>query len=99
MPSQPQDHKKKSKNFTFTAEGKTYTLPDPRPHADKVPGGLTMDALENPDDESAQLRLGFALLRAAGPSDKAMSAFRSLPATEMFEVLGEWMGEFSGSSD
>lgn len=99
MTAQPQDHKSKAKSFTFTADGKTYSLPSAQKYADKVPGGLTMDAIENPDDDTAQLRLGFALLRASSPTEKAMVAFRSLPAAEMFRILGEWMGESSGSSD
>lgn len=99
MPAKtPADHKAKGDPFTFAAAGKTYTLPSATEHADQVPGGITMDAILRPDDEMAQIRLGFAMLEAAKPTPKAMEALRSLPTKDMLEVFGRWMGESSGSS-
>lgn len=96
----PQDHKTKGDKFTFTVAGKSYVLPRPdEKSVSEIPGGLTMDAVMYPDDQAVQLRLGFATLEAAKPSDAAMAAFRSLGTNDMLEVLGNWMGESSGSSD
>lgn len=113
MPETPQDHKPKADApFTFKAsvtetdkdgkpvtKVKSFTLPLAGKGAEKIPGGLTMDAIMAPDDGTTQLRLGFATLQAAGPSDAALAAFRSLSTEDMLKVLGEWMGESSGSSD
>ena len=85
--------------FTFTVGGKSYTLPNAGKHAEQVPGGITMDAVANPDDMMIQMRLGFAMLAVAKPTPKALEALRSLPTSDMLEVFGRWMGESSGSSD
>lgn len=95
----PADHLSKDAPFTFTAGGKSYTLPNAGEHAEQVPGGITMDAIAHPDDTMMQMRLGFAMLDAAKPTPKALEALRSLPTKAMLEVFGRWMGESSGSSD
>lgn len=95
----PADHLSKDAPFTFTAGGKSYTLPDPREHAAQVPGGITIDAVAHPDDMMMQMRLGFAMLDVAKPTPKALEALRSLPTSDMLEVFSRWMGESSGSSD
>ena len=61
----PADHLSKDAPFTFTAGGKSYTLPNAGKHAEQVPGGITMDAVANPDDMMIQMRLGFAMLAVA----------------------------------
>lgn len=100
MPKEPQDRKpKKADGFSFTANGRTYKLPNlTEKAADSIPAGLTMDAVMEPEDETVQLRLALATLQAAGPSDAAMKALRSLGTTTMLEVVGAWMGELGGSS-
>jgi len=101
-PTTPQDNKPKADTaFTFKgADGKTYKLPAPNENAaELVPGEITHDAIMSPDNEMAQLRLGFATLDACKPTPAAMKALRSLSTKAMIEVLGEWMGGPSGSSD
>lgn len=96
----PQDRKAKATPFKFTVDGKSYTLPNVDEEvAQKVPGGITMDAVMKPDDAMAQMRLGFATLEATNPTPAAMAALRSLPTERMLEVFGRWLGESSGSSE
>ena len=96
----PQDRKTKAAPFKFTVDGKSYTLPAVDEEvAQKIPGGVTMDAVMRPDDAMAQMRLGFCTLEACSPSPAAMAALRSLPTERMLEVFGRWMGESSGSSE
>lgn len=96
----PQDRKSKAGPFKFTVDGKSYSLPAVDEEvAQKIPGGITMDAIMKPDDAFAQMRLGFATLEATGPTPAAMEALRSLPTERMLEVFGRWMGESSGSSE
>ena len=110
MPTKtPQDHKSPSDLFTFTVKGKSFTLPSAEDSAGKVDGGISMDAILDPDDDMAQLRLGLAMLKASGADADAMTALRSLPTEEMLQTVGGWMnhkpmgqasaGESSGSSD
>ncbi|NUR79984.1 MAG: hypothetical protein HOQ21_06010 [Dermatophilaceae bacterium] len=96
----PQDRKAKDGGHRFTVGGKTYTLPAiSEDAAAQIPGGYMYDAAMKPDDDMAQLRLAFATLEAAKPSPAALTALKSLPAPQMLEVIGAWMGESSGSSD
>lgn len=96
----PQDRKTTDGSHKFTVKGKTYTLPAiTEKTAQLVPGGATFDAIVDPDDTTAQLRLAFATLTAVKPSEAAMTALRSLPTMEMLEVVGAWMGGSSGSSE
>lgn len=96
----PQDRKPKGGGHQFTVKGKTYTLPRPDEGAmDRIPGELTYAAVMNPDDEMTQMRLAFVTLEAAKPSAAALAALKSLSTSEMLKVVGEWMGESSGSSD
>jgi hypothetical protein len=101
MPATPQDHKPKADApFTFRADGKTYKLPKVSEEAAmSVPGDVTYDVVMKPGDEMAQMRLAFATLEACKPSAEALTALKSLPTQRMLEVVGEWMGGPSGSSD
>lgn len=94
MATTPQDHKVKADaGHKFTVKGKTYTLPAIKESsADQIPGEITYAAIMDPDDTMAQMRLAFATLEAAKPSEAAMKALKSLTTTEMLEVVGEWMG-------
>lgn len=97
----PQDRKAKADgSHRFTAAGKSYTLPPISEEAGTaIPGGVTYDAIMKPDDAFAQLRLALATLEAAKPTKAAMDALRALPTDKMLEVIGEWMGGSSASSD
>jgi hypothetical protein len=110
MTTTPQDHKPKADApFTFEAtiknkDGKPikkrFTLPKMgEDAATDIPGEITYAAVMNPNDEMVQMRLAFASLEAARPSPAALDALRSLPTGEMLKVVGDWMGESSGSSD
>lgn len=101
MPTKaPQDHKAKDEGYSFTVGAKTYKLPNlSETAADAIPGEVTYAAVMEPDNDMAQLRLAFASLEAAKPSEAAMKALKSLPTTRMLEVVGEWMGKAGGSSD
>lgn len=95
----PQDHKK-SDVFAFTVKGKKHVLPKiTEATASKVPGGVTVDAVMYPDDGTVQMRLALFMLSAVDAKPEAMKALRSLPTDEMLEVVTNWMGESSASSD
>lgn len=101
MPTaKPQDHRpKKADGFPFKVGTKTYKLPAmTEKAANAVPGDVTMDAVLEPDDATAQLRLALASLNAVGVSPAAMTALRTLPTGEMLEVVLSWLGEQGGSS-
>lgn len=94
---QPEDHKPKPKKFTFTGDdGKKHTLPFASEGAENIPGKLTRDAIMDPDDDAAQLRLGFAMLEACGAPQEAIDAVYAKPTTGMLEVLGAWMEHGDG---
>lgn len=102
MPTKaPQDHKAKADEaFAFTVGTKTYKLPALSENAaDNIPGEITYDAVMEPDNDAAQLRLAFASLEAAKPTEAAMKALKTLPTTQMLTVVGEWMGKAGGSSE
>jgi hypothetical protein len=101
MPARtPQDHKAKDEGYSFTVGTKTFKLPNlSETAADSIPGEVTYAAVMEPDNDMAQLRLAFASLEAAKPSEAALKALKSLPTTRMLEVVGEWMGKAGGSSD
>lgn len=100
MPTTPQDHKQKDAPFTFTAGGKPHKLPRVSEDAAVgIPGEITYNVIMNPEDEMAQMRLAFATLEACKPEPSALKALKSLSTKEMLEVLGEWMGGSSASSD
>lgn len=101
MPAKtPQDRKAKNEGFTFTVKGKKYQLPKiTEAIALSVPAGVTEDAIVEPDNEAAQARLALCTLRAAKPDPAAYAALRSMTTEEMITVVGEWMGEASGSSE
>lgn len=97
----PQDRQPKSDgSHKFTVKGKTYTLPAIDENAaNNIPGEITYAAVMNPNDQMAEMRLAFATLEAVKPTEAAMTALKSLPTKEMLEVVGDWMGGSSGSSD
>lgn len=102
MPAQPQDHKTKPDTaFAFKgADGKTYRLPRvTEKAAQALPGGVMFDAVMDPDNDMAQMRLGLSMLTAAGPTPAALAALKALPVDQMLQVVGDWMGESQGSSD
>jgi hypothetical protein len=102
MTTTPQDRKPKADApFSFKgADGKSYTLPKmTEAAAETLPGEITFNAVMNPDDSMAQMRLALASLEACKPAPKAMTALKSLGTSAMLEVVGSWMGESSGSSD
>jgi len=117
-PKEPADHKpKKDGQFTFTTtevvdgkkKVKTHTLQNAGPLALKVPGGVSMDAILEPENETAQLRLGLAMLMVTDVPKDTMAALRSMPSDEMMTILLRWLNhgqvdnvslpESSGSSD
>lgn len=97
----PQDRKPKAEaGHKFTVKGKTYTLPAmSESGAETIPGEVTYAAVMEPENQMAQVRLAFASLEAAKPSEAALKALKSLPTSEMMTVVSEWMGESGGSSD
>ncbi|MDB5716452.1 MAG: hypothetical protein JWO15_3849 [Sphingomonadales bacterium] len=99
----PQDRKAKATpaptGFTFEEDGKTYSLPSAKDHAGDVPGRVTKAAIQHPDDQQVQLALILAMLDAADIPDDVREVVEDMSTARMFEVLGEWMGESSGSSD
>ena len=101
----PQDHKPKAGSpedgVRFTVNGVTYTLPPVgEEDAQALPGSLTMDIVERPEDPQVQASYAFALLRLM-VKDDVVDALRSLPTGNMMEILGDWMseGESVGSSE
>lgn len=97
----PQDRKPKAdEGHKFTVKGKTYTLPAIGETAGaEIPGEITYDAIMRPDDNMAQMRLAFATLEAAKPTEAAMKALRSMSTEDMLTTVGEWMGGSEGSSE
>lgn len=110
MPTTPEDHKPKADApYSFEAvvkdkdgkpKAKRFILPRiGEDAASNLPGEITYNAVMNPDDDMAQMRLALATLEAAKPTAAALAALKSLSTDRMLEVVGEWMGESSGSSD
>ena len=98
-PKKPQD-RKAADGYAFTVKGKRYVLPRVTPEmAGMVPGEITYAAVMAPDDAAAQARLGLANLEVCGATPAAKKALLSLTTVEMMEIVGEWLGESSGSSD
>ncbi len=84
---------------TFEAGGQTYELPPIDPSAAaKIPGWVTVEAVMKPKDDTAQLRLGLAMIEAIELGDATREALYSLSTEEMLTVIGSWMGESDGSS-
>lgn len=102
MPTKPQDHKPKANAaFSFKGQdGKSYTLPKVSEDvASGIPGEITYAAVMEPNNGMAQMRLALATLEACKPTPAAMKALKAFPTAAMLEIVGEWMGESSGSSD
>lgn len=96
---EPQDRKPKTEAFTFTGiDGKDHTLPLASKGAEKMSGGDFMDAAMG--GEIGQIKYLFQVLTAAGPSEKALEALRSLSQNAMIEVLEAWgnFGDGDGAS-
>lgn len=93
----PQDRKPKVTKYSFTdVDGKRHTLPLASESAVKIPGKMTRDVIMDPDDEQAQLRLGFAMLEASGVAQETLDALYAKPTPDMLEVMGEWMTHGDG---
>lgn len=75
--------------FTFTVDGRTYTLP-PATAAGRIEAGLLIDALEG-DDQFTEVRLGLAGLKAANVDPETMAALRSLPIEDFGPLLAAWL--------
>ena len=93
------------REFRFEHDGRTHVLPPASDGAANIPAGTVLDAVES-GDEMSQLRLGWAMLKACGPSPEAIEALRAMPMTRFGEVIGKWMkhggvnpGESRRSSD
>lgn len=98
----PKDHASKGTKFTVTVDGKpkTFTLPPINEEtAGKIPGEIVYNAVMNPSDDMAQMRLTMANLEASGVTPQVKDALLSLPFADVMRVLGEWMGESAGSSE
>lgn len=86
----PQDRKPKSKDFSFTYGGKTYTLPPASVGAAKVKGRILRDAAMD-ESPMMQLRLGIAMLEACGAQQDSIDAMYDMGADEMSQTLQNWM--------
>lgn len=100
----PADRQPKAKDtetgYRFTVKGKSYRLPPLNEKgAEEIPGAITYDAIMEPENEMAQMRLAMASLVAAAPTKAAMAALKSLSTKDMLTHVGAWMGGSSGSSD
>lgn len=98
----PADHKPKDPpgSYRFTIGNKTYLIPPAGDKAEELPGSLTMDVVERPEDPQAQAAFGFALIRLVAPPE-VIEALRSLSTGKMMEIVGAWIneGESVGSSE
>jgi hypothetical protein len=88
-------------SYVFTSGGKSYTLKpiDEEATAMRVPARVTQQALMHPDDQMRQASLAMHVLDSSGQDEKVMDALMSLTTGEMMEIIQEWMGESSGSSE
>lgn len=99
----PTDHKPKDDpqgSYRFSIGTKTYLIPPAGDKAEELPGSLTMDIIEDPENPQVQATFGFALLRLVAP-EEVIEALRSLSTGKMMEIVGAWMaeGESVGSSE
>ena len=110
---QPQDHKQKQAEFTFTgADGKEYVLPPAAPIVESAPLRVTRDMIRADragDDEGQFLAVLDLLDLLDGEHAAARDAVLDLPTEAGMEVAGAWLsasdgveasaGESSGSED
>lgn len=100
MPKQPQDRLPKKgdapSEYTFEANGKTYSLPAAEAAANKVSGKFLRDAYLDGDEGEA--RLAFATLEAAVEDTETLEALYALPAGDMLDHVRAWM-EFKPSKE
>lgn len=87
-----------AKPFKFTANGKSYTLPN----ADKGRAALTGRDLRDATvgGEVGMMGYLFKTLEAAEPDQKALDALYAMPQAEMMSVLDDWgsHGDGDGAS-
>jgi len=95
-PRKPQDHKPKatkpkatkSDDFTFEADGVTYTLPHPSAALANIDGRALRDALLN--GEMGELALAFRCLEAVDAAPEAIDAIYAKPVTETAGIVVSW---------
>ena len=98
MPKQPQDHlPAKGQPFTFTAKGKTYTLPPAELGREAMTGRDFRDAVMG--GEATMLAYTFKILEAAKPDKAALDALYSLPQVDMLNIVTAWGNHDGGGSD
>jgi hypothetical protein len=88
-------------NYSFMHQGKAYALPPASECATKIEAGVLMDAMLEGGD-TAQLKLGLAMLVAADVSGETMTALRSMTMGDFGKHLTAWMtkaGVRPGESD
>lgn len=85
-------------DFTFTTGGETFTLPPAASVAQDIPGGVTLDAIVNPEDVGAQVRLTMAALSAAA-APAAMAALRAMTTADMMQVTAAWMSHVNDDGE
>lgn len=84
--------------YKFTVDGKVHSLPPASACAPHVPAGTLMDAVLDGGD-TAQLKLGLAMLTAKDDDGKtlvdaaSLTALRKLSMVKFAEILNAWMGE------
>jgi len=90
--------------FTFTHGDERYTLPPAAAAPSRMEAGALIDAVTDTSGVG-ELRLGIAMLHAAGPDPAALKALRAMSIEEFGRVIGRWMrqtgaapGESPGSS-
>ena len=78
--------------FQFEHEGTVYELPRLDPdQAHQASGKLVRDALMNPEDTAAQLRLTIATLEAAVTSPATLEALYAKPWEQVGEIVNAWL--------
>lgn len=99
---EPQDHlPKKTRTladgagltpFQFEHDGTIYELPVADGEAaGQLAGQMVRDAVMNPDDEAAQLRLAIATVEASVNNPTTLKALYSKPWGEVGAILSRWM--------
>lgn len=92
----PQDHK--PKGFTFTHDGKTYSLPAPSQALANLDGRALRDAILG--GQMGELALGFRCLEAVGAEQEAVDAIYAMPVAETAATIADWMksADLSGAT-
>lgn len=75
--------------YTFTHQGKEYSLPAGETVVERVPGRAVRDAYL--DGQEGQMRLGFTMLELVDADPGALDALYDMPASDMLEHVAAWM--------